>query len=87
MSQTQSQGCSCEEALQYLDAFLDHEVDEELTIRLGQHVAGCAECSRLADAEKHLRDIVRSCCAEQAPEQLRLRVLTSLSVSSYKIER
>ena len=36
--------------------------------------------SRIADAETHLREILRSRCAEQAPPELRARVLRRLSV-------
>ena len=74
------EACSCTEARRYLDAFLDHEIDDELTARLEEHVVTCPHCSRLADAERHLRAIVRSRCAEQAPPELRARVMTSLSV-------
>ena len=42
-------------------------------------MATCAHCSRIADAETHLREILRSRCAEQAPPELRARVLGRLS--------
>ena len=42
-------------------------------------MATCSHCSRLADAETHLREILRSRCAEQAPPELRARVLGRLS--------
>ena len=75
-----SEGCSCAEAREHLDAFLDHEAGQELTERLARHVAACSHCSRLADAEQHLRDILRSRCVEQAPPELRARVISSLTV-------
>ncbi|BDA63590.1 mycothiol system anti-sigma-R factor [Actinomyces capricornis] len=72
--------CSCSEALAHLEAFLDHECSADLTERLAQHVAACDHCSRLADAETHLRELLRSRCAEQAPPELRARVLGRLSL-------
>ncbi len=76
-----SEGCSCAEARDHLDAFLDHEAGQEVSERLARHVASCAHCSRLADAEKHLRAILRECCgAEQAPPELRARVMSALTV-------
>ncbi|WP_127842482.1 mycothiol system anti-sigma-R factor [Actinomyces wuliandei] len=72
--------CSCSEARAHLEAFLDQECSQDLTQRLAQHVAACAHCSRLADAETHLRAILRSRCAEQAPPELRARVLGRLSL-------
>ena len=74
-----SQDCSCAEARAHLEAFLDRECTADLTERLAQHVAACPYCSRIADAETHLREILRSRCAEQAPPELRARVLGRLS--------
>ena len=73
-------GCSCSEARAHLEAFLDHECDGDLSSRLAEHVATCEHCSRVADAEVHLREILRSRCAEQVPAELRARVLGRLSV-------
>ena len=75
-----SQDCSCAEARAHLEAFLDRECTADLAERLAQHVATCSHCSRIADAERHLREILRSPCAEQAPPDLRARVLGRLSV-------
>ena len=74
-----SQDCSCAEARAHLEAFLDRECTADLAERLAQHVATCLHCSRIADAETHLREILRSRCAEQAPPELRARGLGRLS--------
>ena len=76
---TGTRDCSCAEARAHLEAFLDRECTADLTERLAQHVAACPCCSRIADAETHLREILRSRCAEQAPPELRARVLGRLS--------
>ena len=76
---TGTRDCSCAEARAHLEAFLDRECTADLTERLAQHVAACPYCSRIADAETHLREILRSRCAEQAPPELRARVLGRLS--------
>lgn len=73
-------GCSCSEARAHLETFLDHECDGDLSERLAAHVATCSHCGKIADAEVHLREILRSRCAEQAPAELRARVLGRLSV-------
>ena len=80
MGAPMDEGCSCSEARAHLEAFLDHECDGDLRSRLEAHVASCEHCSRIADAETHLREILRSRCAEQAPPGLRARVLGRLSV-------
>ena len=79
-SNEKDEPCSCSEARAHLERFLDHECDGDLTARLAEHVATCEHCSRIADAETHLREILRSRCAEQAPPELRARVLGRLSV-------
>ena len=79
-SNEKDERCSCSEARAHLERFLDHECDGDLTARLAEHVATCEHCSRIADAETHLREILRSRCAEQAPPELRARVLGRLSV-------
>ena len=79
-SQEKDEPCSCSEAREHLERFLDHECDVDLTARLAEHVATCEHCSRIADAETHLREILRSRCVEQAPPELRARVLGRLSV-------
>ena len=76
---TGTRDCSCAEARAHLEAFLDRECTADLAERLAQHVATCPHCSRIADAETHLREILRSRCAEQAPPELRARVLGRLS--------
>ena len=64
MGAPMDEGCSCSEARAHLQAFLDHECDGDLRSRLEAHVASCEHCSRIADAETHLREILRSRCAE-----------------------
>ena len=65
MGAPMDEGCSCSEARAHLEAFLDHECDGDLRSRLEAHVASCEHRSR---------------CAEQAPPELRARVLRRLSV-------
>lgn len=77
----QPQGpCSCAEARAQLDTYLDKECDQALYERLARHVAACDHCQRIADAEVHLRDIVSKACAEQAPRELKEKVLSQLSI-------
>ncbi|MFC7406346.1 mycothiol system anti-sigma-R factor [Georgenia alba] len=72
--------CSCEELLEHLFEFLDSELDEDQDARLRRHAAECPTCTAAADAEQHIRELVRRSCAEVAPSSLRLRVRSQLSV-------
>ena len=49
-SQEKDEPCSCSEAREHLERFLDHECDGDMTARLAEHVASCEHCSRIADA-------------------------------------
>ena len=82
MPKTTVKGCSCAETLAHLHAFVDRECDAQLTARLQAHVAGCAHCKAQADAVRHLQGLLRSRCAEQAPQSLVERVRTQLAVVS-----
>lgn len=82
MPETIVKGCSCAETLAHLHAFVDRECDEQLTARLQAHVATCSHCKAQADAVRHLQGLLRSRCAEQAPQSLVERVRTQLAVVS-----
>ncbi|WP_127131787.1 mycothiol system anti-sigma-R factor [Georgenia sp. SYP-B2076] len=72
--------CTCEELLDNLMEFLDSELDEDQEARFRAHAEDCPTCHEAADAEQHIRSIVRRSCAEVAPSSLRLRVESQLSV-------
>ena len=72
--------CSCEELLDHLFEFLDSELDEDQYARFRAHAAECPTCTEAADAEEHIRALVRRSCAEVAPSSLRVRVQSQLTV-------
>ena len=46
---------------------------------LQEHLAHCLDSQRSVDAELHVRQILRQACAENAPESLRMRVVSVVS--------
>lgn len=72
--------CRCDEALDRLEEYLDHETSEVDTSRLQVHLAECASCLDEADYERRLRALLRRSCAEVAPETLRMRVVSQITV-------
>lgn len=72
--------CTCEELQENLMEFLDSELSEDACTRYREHAAQCPSCNELADAEQHIRDMVRRSCSEVAPSSLRLRVASQLTV-------
>lgn len=72
--------CRCEELLEHLYEFLDAEISESEVARLRRHVEDCPTCQEVTDVETRVRVLLRRSCAEVAPETLRTRVVTQLSV-------
>jgi anti-sigma factor (TIGR02949 family) len=75
-----SDPCGCEEAIDRLFEYLDAEMPESDTLRVGAHLAMCHSCEDAAGAEQHVRELLRRSCRESAPETLRVRVIAELMV-------
>ena len=67
--------CDCEQVRRRMQELIDAELDEDLCARLTAHVQACPECHEIADVEQHVRRALRRACQEQAPAELRTRVL------------
>lgn len=72
--------CSCTELREHLYEFLDSELADSECERLRRHMTDCPECLEAADAEAHIRELLRNACHEQAPQGLRARVVAQLTV-------
>ena len=72
--------CRCEELLEHLYEFLDAEISESEGVRLRRHVQDCPTCREVTDVETKVRVLLRRSCTEVAPDTLRMRVVTQLSV-------
>lgn len=71
--------CTCEEVRDHLFELLDREMTTEQMERLRQHAENCSDCTEAAQAERHMREIIRRSCSESAPESLRSKVVSDLS--------
>ncbi len=72
--------CDCTEALEYLCEYLDAEMPDGQLERLRAHIESCEQCLEALASERSLRVVLRRSCAEVAPESLRLRVMSQLTV-------
>ncbi|HZK05434.1 MAG TPA: mycothiol system anti-sigma-R factor [Actinomycetaceae bacterium] len=72
--------CNCNDFIERVFELLDAEVDGAEAEMLRAHVRKCAECTRLAEAEHHVRALLRRSCQEHAPEALRMRVHAQLTI-------
>jgi mycothiol system anti-sigma-R factor len=69
---------NCEDALQNLYLFLDHEIDTASIEEIQSHIDDCSSCLSAYDLERVVKALVARSCAEKAPEPLREKVLYSI---------
>lgn len=75
-AESRAEGCSCDEFAEHVFELIDAEMPDSDVARLAAHASGCPQCNERHEAERHLREILRSACCEQsAPDQLRLRIV------------
>ncbi|MFW7403811.1 MAG: mycothiol system anti-sigma-R factor [Rothia mucilaginosa] len=68
-------GQPCSATLKRLYEFLDRELSPEQLRTVQTHLDACPECADVKDFELMIREKMRSSCAQQAPKQLKARLL------------
>lgn len=68
-------GQPCSSTIKHLYEFLDRELSPEQLRTIQAHLNACPECTDVKDFELMVREKMRSSCAQQAPEQLKARLL------------
>ncbi len=81
-----SGGCGpdCEQALGRLFAYVDRELEPGDAEKVREHIEDCRPCLDEMAVETMLKELVKRCCQEQAPDDLRVRIhaqLTTLKVT------
>ncbi len=72
--------CGCDDLVSRLFQLFDAELEASECSRLRHHLEDCPQCSELAEAEEHIRNLIRRSCVEHAPETLRTRVIAQLTI-------
>lgn len=80
MNEQSDERCQCEEALDKLEEYLDSEIGALDADRLRAHLDECTSCFGEAELEQRLRAVLRRSCYETAPETLRIRVRSQITV-------
>lgn len=71
----------CEQVLERMHEFLDHELDSASGDEIRAHIAACEPCLDRYDVEQAVRTLLRRCCTDEvAPAHLRTRIVTQLTV-------
>lgn len=72
----------CGRVLESVNAFLDGEIDEADADAIRAHLVACEPCMDDVEVTEAVRKMLqRCCCATRAPEGLRTRVVTQITVS------
>ena len=66
----------CQQALEQLHAFLDHELADADTDEIREHLSLCEQCLDAYDLTQTIKDLVRTKCGSAAPADLRVKVLS-----------
>jgi anti-sigma factor (TIGR02949 family) len=71
----------CEQVVERMYEFLDHEIDTATGDAIRHHLAACEPCMDRFDVELAVRTLVRRRCGgEVAPSQLRSKIISQLTV-------
>ena len=76
---------NCEECREFIDPYIDNELDAAATITVERHLRECVACAEALEARKGLRALLgKPELSFDVPESLRTRVLASLPVAPAK---
>ena len=71
-------GKACDEALDRLFEFIDHELPDDELKRIGRHLKECPPCEAEHRINEKIKSMVSDCPKEAAPDELRKKVLATL---------
>ena len=77
----QPSSADCQHALHRMYEFLDNELDTASGDAIRQHLVECEPCLDRFDVEQAMKALVHRCCGNDvAPQHLRTRIVTQLTV-------
>jgi mycothiol system anti-sigma-R factor len=77
----------CTEVLARVYSYIDGEMDNQAYGKIRQHLDECGPCLREFGLEEVVKRLVHNCCGqEEAPGELRAKVLTRIAVVRAELE-
>ena len=64
----------CEQCEEWMQPYLDRELNEDERVEAEEHLAGCGYCRKRYRFEESLRTFVRDVCAEQMSPALKKKL-------------
>lgn len=74
----------CSKVLDQVYEYLDGELSESDLVQIRQHLDDCSPCLQQYDLDVALKALVRRCCQETAPADLRDRIM--IKITEVRIE-
>lgn len=74
-----TQELSCEDVIDKLLEYLDHELDAEAEADIARHIETCRACFTRAEFERKLRQRITETGERKAPDSLRRRIRSLVS--------
>lgn len=68
----------CSEVIHQIFVFIDNELDDASCGEIQQHLEECGPCLAKYNLERTVKALVARSCSEQAPSELREKVLTRI---------
>ena len=73
---------TCDEVLKHLFEYLDSEMTATDAEKMRVHVAECNPCLAELGVDEMVKRLLRRSCTEQAPDHLRVRIRTQITLLS-----
>jgi anti-sigma factor RsiW len=79
---------NCQEFYDYVDAYIDNELDVATTILVKQHLRDCSKCQQLLEARKALGTLLNNPqISFEAPDSLLAKVRSALPVAPSEVKQ
>lgn len=81
MTWADHEGFDCSRARLQLYEYLDGEMDDDDCAKIREHLAHCGPCLKEYDIDQTLKALLRrSCGCETAPAQLRMQIMSRITI-------
>jgi len=68
----------CDEALEKLYEYIDHELPDDELLRIGEHLKDCSPCESELRINEKIKNLASQCGGECAPTDLREKILLTI---------
>ncbi|MFL6154658.1 MAG: mycothiol system anti-sigma-R factor [Marmoricola sp.] len=78
MTESHGHDLDCSQVIHQIFTFIDREMDEADCAVVQKHLDECGPCLAKYDLERTVKSLVARSCSEQAPNELREKVLVRI---------